>query len=145
MFLNVEEFFGLMNAIKTDQTLQDKISVDQVYFTSKTARCFRMNALRVPFFFFFLFEQKESTTKLVERGTTTQQHPKLGGKHPLRSTQEKTSRVTGQSSLQNSSMNDALQTPPKEVKAEEKKNDFRQIKKKAKNRAKSWKEGVNRK
>ena len=115
--LNAEEYFGLMNAIKTDQTLQDKISVDQVYFTSKTARCFRMNALRVPF---FRFEQNESTAALIERGTTTQQHPELKGKYPLRSTQEKTSRVTGQSSLQNSSMNDALQTPPKEAKGEEK-------------------------
>lgn len=50
--LNAEEYFGLMNAIKTDQTLRDKISVDQVYFTSKTARCFRINTLRVPFFSF---------------------------------------------------------------------------------------------
>ena len=88
-----------------------------------------MNALRVPFFF-FRFEQKESTTKLVERGTTTQQHQKLGGKHPLLSTQEKTSRVTGQSSLQNLSMNDALQTPPKEVKAEEKKRTSDKLKRK---------------
>ena len=115
--LNAEEYFGLMNAIKTDQALQDKISVDQVYFTSKTARCFRMNALRVPF---FRFEQKESTAVLIERGTTTQQHPKLRGEHPLRSTQKKTSRVTGQPSLQNSSINDAPVTPPKEVKGEEK-------------------------
>lgn len=115
--LNAEKYFGLINAIETDETLQDKISVDQVYFTSKTARCFRMNPFRVPF---FRFEQKESTTALIERGTTTQQHPKLRGKQPLLSTQKKTSRFTGQSSLQSSSINDAPQTPPKEATAEEK-------------------------
>ena len=49
-------------------------------------------------FLFFRFEQQESTTELIERGTTTQQHPKRG-KHPLRSTQKKTGRVTGQSLL----------------------------------------------